>query len=652
MPPRLPLRPIRSRNAFTASPTVTENGPVCLFCSLSCQADQRPVRRRIRTKTVKPLGGSLGGRRFESTATSSTTRAPTDPRKELEEALVSLQKHAPNYVNLSRIQLALNGLRQRRGDESIRVAILGVNSDDGSGPRNTAKEVLKLLLADPLKPEEDWEREIDSHDLSQPLIVRIGAEKPREAPFTRGSLLHEVHVSSAVLNGHNVELLLMDTNPPQNRQQGGTLESFEDSVLVPTVDIPTSNTGRYTPITTPVHKALFVANSFRGAASLATTPALYASSVVSAAVNLPSYKPEETEASKLPFTVIDVDTAGAGLKTVRKDLRAAIEFEHLWFHSNVPKLVEWLKSDTLNTAGEITKPPVKALIASVLAKANIAINQESAQKHGQASSISASSLHKLRTNLATWAESAHGELQEQLDIAFSSKRWRRLRWWKLFWRVDDVGMLTTDILNQRFLTAAERNSIFLAGRVHEATDLPDSIPATKSEQTSSQSVAQSTETNTPHSRPAGTSLWPANIASARNHLQTETVPALQALAQKLVLQTLTTSGLTSSLGALVYVGTLTTTAYEAGAVAALGIVWSMKRMQKRWETVRRFWEGEVREEGRKAVRDVEREFTQSLADTEAAAGSKGDPEATGKPRELAHAKELLDRAWKAYEELK
>lgn len=639
MPPRLPLRPMSSRNAFKLKSTIREKDPICLFCSLAWQADPKPVRR-LRTRNAK----ALDSHRFESTvASTSTTRAPTNPRKELEAALVDLQTHAPNYVNLSRIQLALNGLRQRRGDESIRVAVLGVK--DGSGSRDTVKKVLKLLLADPLKPEESWEREIGDHDLSQPLIVRIGAKKPQETPFTRGSLLHEIHVSSAVLNGHNVELLLMDTNTLLNWDQEDTLENFEDSVLVPAVDIPTSNTGRHTPITTPVHKALFVADGFKGSASLTSNPALEASTVISAAANLPSYKPEEAEASTLPFTIIDVDTAEVGLKTVRKDLRAAIEFEHLWFQSNIPKLVEWLKSDTVDTAGETTKPPVKALIASVLTNANVAMDRELVPKPGQVPGNLPTS-RKLRTNLESWAERAHGELQEQLDIAFSSKRWRRLRWWKLFWRVDDVGMFTTDILNQRFLTTAEKHSIFLAGQMKEAGISSGSVPALKAP---SEDIDQPTKTDVPRVGPS-TSLWPTNIAGARNYLQTETIPALQALAQKLVIQTLSTSGLTSSLGALVYFGTLTTTIYEAGAVAALGIVWSMKRMQNQWETARGFWEGEVREGGRKAVRDAERQFGRSITAYET--GSKEGSEGTGKLAELTRAKELVERAWQAYEKLK
>lgn len=578
----------------------------------------------------------------------STARGTIHSRTELEEALVDLQKHAPNYVNLSRIQLALNGLRQQQGNESIRVAILGVKAGPGTG--NTAKEVLKLLLADPLKPEEDWEKEIEGHDLSQPLIVRVGPEKPQETSFTRGGLLHEVNVSSAVLNGHNIELLLMDTNPPINRSEEDTVETFEDAALVPAVDIPTSNTGRYTPITTPVHKAIFVADGFRAAASLASTPALEQSTAVTAAVNLPSYKPEEAEAATLPFTNIDVGTAGVGLKLVREDLRAAIEFEHLWFQSNIPKLVQWLKSDTLTTTNDTTKPPVKVLIASVLENANLALKRDFEQGRGQIPTTSPASLRKLRKNLESWAEGAHGELQEQLDLAFSSERWRRLRWWKLFWGVDDVGMFTTDIITQRFLTEAEKNSIFLAGQMHEEGVPSDTFKTSKPQETASIDAPQAPAAETTDSKPI-TSRWPTNIATTRNYLQTETIPALQALAQKLVIQTLSTSGLTSSLGALIYFGTLTTTVYEAGAVAALGIVWSMRRMQNQWETARAFWEGEVREEGRKAVRDAEREFSKSLTDYETGS-RKSDAEGAGKPSERTRAKELLEKAWKAFEKLK
>jgi hypothetical protein len=54
-----------------------------------------------------------------------------------------------------------------------------------------------------------------------------------------------------------------------------------------------------------------------------------------------------------------------------------------------------------------------------------------------------------------------------------------------------------------------------------------------------------------------------------------------------------------------YLSSFASTLYEAGAVAALGIVYSLGRMQRKWEAARSFWEGEVREEGRKAVRGAE-----------------------------------------------
>ena len=89
-----------------------------------------------------------------------------------------------------------------------------------------------------------------------------------------------------------------------------------------------------------------------------------------------------------------------------------------------------------------------------------------------------------------------------------------------------------------------------------------------------------------------------------------------------------------------YISSVSTTLYEAGAVAALGIVWSLRRMQGKWETARKFWEGEVREEGRKAVRAVE--------------GVVGDAlTASNQPlegnAELEKAKEAVERAKAALE---
>ncbi|KAI1470037.1 uncharacterized protein F4812DRAFT_310714 [Daldinia caldariorum] len=639
MPPRFGLRPIGRKSSLYLKTQSAERNSVCFFCSLSSQPSADSSRRRpYRRKSLNP-------RRFASTASSGSGRVVDNPRKELEEILVELEKHAANYVNLPRLQLAINGLRQHPGDESIRVAILGLTY--GTESSQIAKQVLKLLLADPLKPEEEWEREVDKHDLTQPMIIRVGEDAPQQfgtiSVSTRGSLLHEIHVSSATFNGHNLELLLMEANPTISAQEIGALGGLEDSALVPSVEIPTSSTGKHTPFATPVHKALVVADGIQGLASIVSMPRRESNRVVATAVNLPEYKP--TDNSLLPFTVIDAGTASIGLSLVRKNLSHAIEYEHLWFQSNVPKLVEWLKADIMSSSDGTTKPPVKELISSLLRNTSASIEHEQARQIGSSlsSTLSPTPPSVLQTSLDDWAESAHTELQEQLDLAFSSKRWRKLGWWKLFWRVDDVGMLTNDILSQRFLINSERSAIFLAGRMKEAGITLGPFPDPSS----------TTDENGPEPEPLdaetgklATAHWPVNIPATRRYLQTETIPALQALAQQLTLQTLSTSGLTTALGGLIYLSTLTTTLYEAGAVAALGIAWSLKRMQKKWEAARGFWEGEVREGGRKAVRGVEGVIGDALK-----------PRPTPKDKvdgqeELAKAKGLVERAQELLSNLK
>lgn len=579
--------------------------------------------------------------------------ANTDPRRELESALVDLQKYAVNHVNLSRLQLALNGLRQEPGRESIRVAIFGLARGSAT-QASTAKDVLKLLLADPLKDPEAWEREVEQHDLAEPMIIRIGAEIRATEPaisFTEGNLLREIHVSSTALNGHDLEILLASTHPFLPALEKGALDRFEDTVLVPTVDIPTSNTGRYTPITTPVHKALVVADGMHGAASVMSLPTVETPGVLKYAVNIPEYNLAET--SPLPFIPVDISTARIGLGLVRKNIGNAIEYEHLWFQSNLPKLVEWLKADILMAPDNVTKLPVRDLIVSLLRNTSASIRAEKSRllNISASSANTPASIRRIESALSEWAEGAHSELQEQLDVAFSSRRWRKLGWWKLFWRVDDVGMLTSDILAQKFLPDAERNSIFLAGRmsevgVHFVNPSRNSFSPDTMAVAGSQSIDEISDSTKPTRQET---KWPANIPNTRYYLQMETIPALQALAQKLVLQTISTSGLMTALGVLAYVGTPTATLYEAGAVAALGIVWSLRRMQKRWETARDFWEGEVREEGRKAVRGVEEAITTALTKGSARAQGSDGPDAQN---DLEKANQLVTKAQKLLKELK
>ncbi|KAJ0350563.1 hypothetical protein COL154_012139 [Colletotrichum chrysophilum] len=579
---------------------------------------------------------------------TGTLEAAPNARSELIDILLELQKHAVNHVNLSRLQLALQGLRQEPGHENVRVAILALA--DGAGePGKTARELLRVLLADPLGDEAEWERAVKGHDTTQPLVVRVGEAKGDEGKGTtltisKTNLLHELDVSSPALNGCGVELLLMEVNPlsagAAAAGQAAAVMDVEQAVLVPTVDIQSSS-GRYTPVTTPVHKAIVVSEGIMGAATVAALPlAAYRDSVL-AAVNLPKYPVEEGE--QLAFQPIDVSVGSKGLDRIRENIGNAMEYERAWYKSNVPAIVEWLKAGVENNPAGATKPVVKTHIASLLRNALAGIEAEQGRlTSGRLSAeVASPKLAVMNDRLAEWSQFAHEELQQQLDLAFAGTRWRKLGWWKLFWRVDDVGVLTSDMLNQRFLPGAERELVFLAGRIAESGVVPALEAPTYTQPTSE--LQPQPETKTITKITSRTPKWPTHISFTRRYLHEETVPALQALAQKLVLQASSTSALTGALSGLLYVSQYAGSIYEAGAVAALGIMWSLRNLQKKWETARTYWEGEVREEGRKAVRAVEQSVVESL-DTPRDTPIEGE-------EELRKAKELVEKAEDALKRL-
>ncbi|KAB5575608.1 hypothetical protein GE09DRAFT_1169524 [Coniochaeta sp. 2T2.1] len=608
MATRLSLRPVAGASrSFGQVVSKSRSLEACLFCSLT-----RP--NKARRKLVSSAWSTT--RRAQSSIDSPTTPEPSPEavRTELQTALQNLQRHAPNYVNLSRIQLALRNLSQPAGQESVRVAILGMSTGTTSS-HDTAKQLLRLLLADPLQAEQAWEQQLATADASQPLILHVGSEQEEQQhphlsfAKRRNELLPEINVSSPALNGNNLELLLMETNP-FDAGTGADIEALEETVLVPTIDIP-SNTGRYTPISTPVHRALVVGDGILGTASLISSPLLQEDGMISAAVNFPSHDPSQ-DPNPYPFTVISLPTAAKALSLFRASVSNAGAYESLWHESNLPSLTRWLRTGVLSSTfpGGTTKPPVRALISSILRNTSAAIQAEEARLLSAALSTKlspASSLSSLDAALSAWSEEAHSELQSQLDLAFTGRRWRELGWWKLFWRVDDVGMLSSDMLSQRFLPEAEREIIYLTGRIKEAglveehdaaPTYPGPLVASATPETADENLARPT--------PELEGKWPTHIPYTRSYLLEKTIPALQALAQRLVVQSLGTSAAMSSLAALTYVSAIWGAgAYEAGAVAALGIVWSMRRLQKKWEAARAYWEGEVREEGRKAVRATE-----------------------------------------------
>ncbi|KIH87168.1 hypothetical protein SPBR_04751 [Sporothrix brasiliensis 5110] len=719
MPPRLRPRPLLGpgHSLFTAQvrlarPAATRSSQACLFCSLQQRAAFQPqaahARLAGRQQSIARRGASTATAVSAAEAAGpvpAVEEAPVEPlsrrtsaqiRADLADTLGALQQEAGALLNISRLQLAIRSLQQPAGQESVRVAILGLTGAASTSPvqgGRSAKQLLRLVLADPLQDEQAWEAQLADHDPKKPLIVRVrgaaegangsaasAAASTLNVRFDKDEGLTEMEVSSPVLNGNQLEFLVMESSlavptPPASATSDpleGTTETFEETVLVPEVEIPTSQDGlRFTPVTTPVHQALVVADGLLGAAAVANLPLSAYPDEMKGAVNLRLPVPEAaaTNTTSLPFTTFDIATSSEAIALFRASVANAKAYETLWVRGGVSELSRWLRDGAVHRPDGTTKPPVRQLVASVLRNALASIQTAeaklvSASTTSQSEVPVARAFASLDTGLADWAESAHAELQTQLDLAFSGRRWRKLGWWKLFWRADDVTMLSSGLVAQQFLPQAEQDVVFLAGRIDEAVRL--SGLRTSEEKGTSGAIGQypipvvavePTE-NTAGAvellaSPAGPRThWPTHIAFTRRYLLDETVPALQALAQSLVLQTAGTSGLATALAVLTYLSS--SGAYEAGAIAAVGLVWSLGRMQKKWEAARAFWEGEVREEGRKAVRAVEASVATALDEARDAAvsGGQGGADRRQQLNDLRKARALVEKAKEELAQLK
>ncbi|KAK4137495.1 hypothetical protein BT67DRAFT_371663 [Trichocladium antarcticum] len=366
--------------------------------------------------------------------------------------------------------------------------------------------------------------------------------------------------------------------------------------------------------------ALVVGDGVLGAASILALPIAAQRHVVAAAVNFA--KLAEADLAGCPIARVNVDAGDEGLELFRADVGNAMEYNALWSEANVRRISEWLRRNAMPSGEGVTKKPVRLLITSLLQSASAAIQKDEVRDLPEelTPKVSPDSVAQLDLALAKWAQDAHEELQQQLDVAFGSRSWRKLSWWKLFWRADDVAMVTSEMIGLYFLPGAEKRIIYLSGRIDEAGVVEGQRQTT---------VGLGSATK-----------WPTHIPFARHYLQERTVPALQALAQKLVVQSASIASLSSALAGLSYLSAVG--AYESGAIAAVGIIFGARRFQQKWDAAREYWEGELREEGRKAIRASEASISAVL---EQAGKSQGPSEdRIARLEELRKAKETIRRA--------
>ncbi|KAI4138337.1 MAG: hypothetical protein L6R39_006841, partial [Caloplaca ligustica] len=574
MPPSPALKTVSFRNVSTQFRKRKKN----------CQRKPPPARRAVST--------------ISSVTAVNAKKDIPHAFRDLYEGLTVLQKEAAVYTKLGQLQLALRGLESENGITRVAGMSQILSGADG----RTTLRLVKVLLADPLAPAPEWEKQLSSLDDNdgRALLLRYGErlEFDRRHPLVR-----TLHIPSIILHNHNLEILVQ-TASTQSEGQSARAQTY----LVPGLETPTSATGRYSTVIYPVHKALVLVHGLDGIKTLPSASLNgegVGEDMVTAVIDTPWGNLSSRIDSLQPLNPISLGRADDAIATFRESLDNSFNYEHAWFESGLPRMSAWLIEGTESLPGNL-KPTIRRLIEALADDVEHAIDQEeSEQLQKQASSVVPSATRELMNSFITnWAEAAHTELRIQLDLAFASKNWRKLAWWKLAWRVDDVTYITSDILRHSWLVDADKGILYLAGRIEQAGLLPSSVvnaatgtkssPDTNpydSESNNIPAIEQSEHSNrtftpTPptimfsdmfplsdpgvHPVPYSQSRYLIpSIAQHREYLLASTVPALQFLAQRLLLHTLSTTVLASSLSALMYVSISTTSVYEAGSVAAL-----------------------------------------------------------------------------------
>lgn len=325
-------------------------------------------------------------------------------------------------------------------------------------------------------------------------------------------------------------------------------------------------------------------------------------------------RPSSSSESSSRVNLINLAQTESAIAHFRKSIEDSSAYAT--YQSNIESMSSWL---TAGTSLEYPlKPSISDLIHHIVSTATCAINvQQIELQKLSLSTIPQSTLQELSAALSTWSQNAHTDLQLSLEEAFSSRSpWRKLAWWKLSWRIDDVEMITADILQRSWLVEAEKELLWLAGRLTQAGLVEDKSYAggTKSSTLAAKKRSEDSEgsygtvpDSPPYYIPPAPSHNPTpnTIQAARTTLLDTTVPSLTATAQSLLLYSLSTITLTSTFSILTYISVSTQTIYETGAIASLGLVWALRRLQVRWERARKEWEQGVREDGRVVLRNLE-----------------------------------------------
>ncbi|KAL4988731.1 hypothetical protein BDW68DRAFT_85897 [Aspergillus falconensis] len=584
------------------------------FCSSPQLRTQAHIQKSLPVSRLSFLA-NLNTKLYSTAPTTAHTARHVPPRlRELYESLVQIQSVAPEQVNLSRLQLALRGLETE--EPLIRVAVLGLNDVAA------ARKLVRLLLADPLKEREDWEDMLDSAaengELERGLLIRYG----EVSESISNHLVPTISVPSQILKKAKLEILVTSLGARTDMSEA---QLTADTFLVPTVTIRTSHTGRHNMVRYPVHRSIVCAQGVDGLLAysglIAQSDLRKEDGSIFAAIELGGSGPAIND-GRIAF--VDTNKAGEALGKFRESVRNAALYERGWNSSGVQPVIDWL-SAARNEEGSLNTP-LRSLITSLIEVAEQGVITEETRRvqEQEAASVPDVVRASLNRTVSAWAEKSHTELQSALEEGFATKAWHGLAWWKLFWRVDDVGMITSEILEKKYLRRAEKDVIWAAGQLEQAglreppeentvtISTEDATKKTEKAENGSQNVAVAV---VEHPKQEEEKVpWPTQIAKSRAQLLESTVPSLQAMAQRLVLFSISTTSLTTALSVLTSVSLPAASVYETGTIAAVGLIYSLRRQQRKWEAARAFWEEEVRDNGRTALRETEEQLRRIVRD--------------------------------------
>lgn len=446
---------------------------------------------------------------------------------------------------------------------------------------------------------------------------------------------HPLHDTLAILatrlQHYNLEILV-STIPKEvlHSVESPNRVGLDEMVLAPQLDASARTAGWTTTVIHPVHKAIVYVDSIRDCVALgrftANSPAADGSGeLIKMVLGLPARQGRIDADDPDQMAMVDVALASSALAKFRGSIENATAYEHDWFQSGMPALSSWFAQD-LEARNQAMTPVVRRLVRSVLDEAEDRIDRDAAAKSEAlaAATIPEGRRRAMSKSLSRWAEDAHTELRNELEAAFRGRAWNRLSWWRLLMHLEDVDRVASAILQRMWLVQAERRVIWLAGRLEGAGFLeyqeqptPATLPTSVQPQLASLagviSAAPSSVTIEPEADQGDESSvgtppadpWPTEISLARHKLSMTKVPLLQGHGQDLTDSSTTAIGGSVLLSGLLHFAVDGITLFEAGAVGALGAVFSVWNLQGKWEAARKAWQDEIREEGRKALKETE-----------------------------------------------